>query len=575
VKKGVGALFLLLGLAACGGGGGDGGDGASQGLTLSPASLSFSAPNPQAATPPSQTITATLSNVSVSGTLFVRVEIAGPAVASVTGVTIVSSTQGTATVNPRSPASLGPGTHQSVITVKMCTTDPGCSGAQLPGSPKTLNVSYQVDPFPPPPNALAPSVATANVAGELIIRGAGFVPGTLVFFGASQGGTPSMVSDTEIRASYPALPAGVHPVSLQTASGMVPFGRSLAVVEPPAFATTSLTYPAAPHQVRGLVYDPVAKALLVSLKHVDTANNQLLRYGFESSAWQPPASATIADLRDIALSLDGATLFAVSEPALLELNPGTLVIAKTSPRPTNTPFPEERLKGLAVANDGNVVVTTGLASGFTGSSLLYLYSPAGSTFTQAQVVGGGFSAFYHAVAGAPANGAYVNILQGFLSPAQPVYRYNASARTLSSTGFPISHGKPALAENGNVPAYDRAGSRTIVPEATASNVPIFDMSFQRRGELPAVTVAYAVSPDAQRAYALTRESGTCSVRAYTLAGVAAGSTAVLTEITNAITPATITCPTTGGPNERKMIVTPADDTAFIAGELGIAVVRLR
>ena len=572
MRKGLGTVFLLLGLAACGGGGG--GDGASQGLSLSPASLSFSAANPQAATPASRTITATLNNVSVSGTLFVRVEIAGPAVASVTGITIVSSTQGTATVNPRSPSSLGPGTHTSVITVKMCTTDPSCSGAQLPGSPKTLNVTYTVDPFPPPPNTLAPSVATANVAGELIIRGTGFAPGTLVFFGGTQGGTPSIVSETEIRVSYPALPAGDHPVSLQTASGTVSFGKSLAVIEPPAFVTTSLNYPAAPQQVRGLVYDPVAKALLVSLKYADTANNQLLRYAFESSAWQPPASVTIADLRDIVLSLDGSTLLAATESALLELNPATLAIAKNVPRPAS-PFTQERLKGLALANDGNVVVTTGLASGFTGSSQLYLYSPAQSSFTQAQVTGAGFSQFYHAVAGAPANGAYVIILQGFLSPAQPVYRYNASTRTLASTGFPISHGKPALAENGNVPAFDRAGSRMIVPEATASNVPVFDMSFELRGALPSTTVAYAVGPDAQRAYALVRESGTCLLRAYTLGGVAAGSTAVLTEITNAIVPATITCPTTGGFNERKMVLTPADDTAFIAGELGIAVVRLR
>ena len=574
MRKGVGAIFLVLALAGCGGGGG-GGDGASQGLSLSPASLSFSAVNPQAATPASQTITATLNNVNVSGTLFIRIEIAGPAVASVTDVTIVSATQGTATVNPRSPSSLGPGTHNGVITVKVCTTDPGCSGAQLPGSPKTLNVTYTVDPFPPPPNALAPSVATANVAGELIIRGSGFVPGTQVFFGATQGGTPSVVSETEIRVSYPALAAGDYPVSLQTASGTISFGKSLTVIEPPAFDTTSLSYLAAPQQVRGLVYEPLSKALLVSLKHADTANNQLLRYAYESSAWQPPTSATIADLRDIALSLDGSTLFAVTEPALLELNPATLSVAKTVPRPASTPFTQERLKGLAVANDGNVVVTTGLASGFTGSSQLYFYSPAQSSFTQAQVTGAGFSQFYHAVAGAPTNGAYVNILQGFLSPAQPVYRYNASTRTLSSTGFPISHGKPALAENGNVPAFDRAGSRMIVPEATASNVPIFDMSFQLRGALPSTTVAYALSPDAQRAYALTRESGSCLLRAYTLGGVAAGSTAVLTEITNAIVPATITCPTTGGFNERKMIVTPADDTAFIAGELGIAVVKLR
>jgi hypothetical protein len=102
------------------------------------------------------------------------------------------------------------------------------------------------------------------------------------------------------------------------------------------------------------------------------------------------------------------------------------------------------------------------------------------------------------------------------------------------------------------------------------------MSFARRGALPSSTAAYAVSPDGQRAYAMTVDSGACNVRAFNLGSATAGTFTVLPELTTAQLPVTITCPSNGSVfNLRKMIVTPADDTAFIAGELGVAVVKLR
>lgn len=68
------APLVLCLLAACGGGGADN-------LALSTSALTFSGADQNAAVPPSQVVTATVSGVS-SGPLFIRVVVTGPAVSS-------------------------------------------------------------------------------------------------------------------------------------------------------------------------------------------------------------------------------------------------------------------------------------------------------------------------------------------------------------------------------------------------------------------------------------------------------------------------------------------------------------
>src|SRR5262249_22699829 len=212
-----------------------------------------SATDPNAPLPPSQTVTLTL-NGTVSGTLYIKIVVTGDAVSSISDVTAISTTQGRATVNPADPGLLGGGTHSSVISVSACTTDPNCTGPLLAGSPQTVNVTYQIGTLPTP-DAVAPRVGTANVAGEVVIRGMGFTGTTTVSFGGTPATALSVVSSTEIRATYPALPAGIHPVHLQAGGAAIPFTESLAIVSAPAYASTSLTYPSAPQSLRGVVYD--------------------------------------------------------------------------------------------------------------------------------------------------------------------------------------------------------------------------------------------------------------------------------------------------------------------------------
>lgn len=125
----------------------------------------------------------------------------------------------------------------------------------------------------------------------------------------------------------------------------------------------------------------------------------------------------------------------------------------------------------------------------------------------------------------------------------------ALAPSVATAGVAGSHGKSGLHENSNVPSFDRAGTRMAVPEQTATGVLMFDMGFERRGALPSTTVAYAVGPDAQRAYTMTVDSGARNVRAFNLGGATAGTVTVLPELTTAVLPlrspvrAKVRCPT--------------------------------
>jgi hypothetical protein len=149
--RALGVSAVLIGtlvLAGCGGGGGGsgggggGGGGGPQGtLTLSPTTLTFTT-NDLAQTPASQFVNATI-NTNASGTIYLRIVSTGPAVANINTILITGPTTGQGTVVPAIPASLGPGSHTSTITVTACTSDPMCSSGII-GSPQTVAVTYNI-----------------------------------------------------------------------------------------------------------------------------------------------------------------------------------------------------------------------------------------------------------------------------------------------------------------------------------------------------------------------------------------------------------------------------------------------
>jgi hypothetical protein len=148
-----------------GGGGGGGNGGSSASITVSPSSLTFIASGPNAPAPASQTITGTVSGVS-SGTLYITVVGSGGAISNISSVRLTSDTTGEATVSVPVPSSLGVGSHTGTITVRACLNDPNCSGANLRGSPATINVTYHVAAVTPSPTSLSYTIDNTPVDAD-------------------------------------------------------------------------------------------------------------------------------------------------------------------------------------------------------------------------------------------------------------------------------------------------------------------------------------------------------------------------------------------------------------------------
>lgn len=569
------ALAACLIASCSGGGGGGGGGGSPPQFVVSPTTLSFSAANPSAAQPPSQVVTATVNGVSAN-TLFVRVVVSGPAVTAVDNLVITGPNSGQMMVHVANPATIGPGNHASVITVTACTTDVNCSGPQLTGSPATINVAYQVGAVPPPPDAVAPSVGTANAQGDVILRGQGFTPGTTVSFGGTPAVGSIFLSSTEIHATYPALAPGAYAVTL-TGSG-APFSASLQLVAAGGFATATIAYPLPlPQNMRGFVFDARRQTLVVGAGFSLPASNQVLRYAFNGTSWQTtPDAVTLANLRGFALSTDGEKLLALTNTTLVELHPVTLATQATTPRTTNLSTDGGSfLKSLVATNDGQAFVM----SGGPNFNQHWLYSVAGRTFSAP------FAGQFSPAIGGPDNGSRVVLVEGGLSPAQPVQVYSASSGVVTSTSVALAHDNPVpgRVEDINPPVFDRAGTRMLVAAFSGGEFhAVFDANFSELGRVPSNalvggtpvdTASYALSPSADRAYTLEIGTGICRVRAFDLSGSAPGAGVLFPEIVTGF-PIDLSsaCPGSSISTPIRMLLNPAGDTLFIAGNLSIRVV---
>src|SRR5262249_21059930 len=183
-------------------------------------------------------------------------------------------------------------------------------------------------------------------------------------------------------------------------------------------------------------------------------NNQVLSYTFAAGAWQLPQSVTVANLRNIALSLNRARLLALTDTSVVELNPATLIVqATTLPTGVNTTVPDAFLKGIVPTNDGQAFITS---SSPTTTGQHWLYNVA------ARTVSGPFASYAFPEIGGPAHGTRAVLVQG--GAARPIQQYSAFAGQVSSMPLSLSHFHPVAgrAENINLPAFDRRGNRMLV-----------------------------------------------------------------------------------------------------------------
>lgn len=362
LARGLVAGFFASLLSSCGGGGGSAGSYTppppppAGTLSISADTISFKANGPYAQAPANQTITGTVTGLTTSGTLYITVTADNPNGFFTVSNVVITGNAGQLNVIPALPSSLEAGSFAGSITVNACLNDPTCHTGQLSGSPQTIPVKYDIASGVDG-NTVTPHVVTANTAGTVILRGSGFTGATSVSFGSQTAASMTVVSDTEIDASYAMLPAGTYPVTVD--SGGIGFNASLVAVPPSAFTATALPYPAgtALRNALQIAYDAQRMALFVLVQ--GDYQNTLLRYAFDGTAWGSPTQLTMTNLLEVQLSPDGTHLLALTEDGLqanmLELDPVTMVQTNVTSTPaTNT-------CGFALANDGNAIV--GLAPG--------------------------------------------------------------------------------------------------------------------------------------------------------------------------------------------------------------------
>lgn len=580
------ATALLVSGCGGGGGGGDGGGGGGSGdaYSISSNSVSFSTTF-GGATPAPQAV-----NVSAnSGAVFIATSQAGSGFTH--SFVITGPTTGRITITPDPPNQ--PGNFTGTITVRGCATQI-CGGNDVPGSPKTINVSYTVggaatlsvtpptidfettpSVTPDPQNVtlslssgslawsvvavnytggtpgwltlpmsgmlspsqtialsvspaatpgvrnatvtfnagsllkdlpvsytinavgvnfVSPYVATTGVGGNVIIRGHGFTGATSVSFGGVPAvpGSLSVVSDTEIRASYPALfTLGAQPVQV----GSLSTRANLFVVSPAAFAAVNLARSVGAGNPANLVYDAERRALFV----MDPVNNAIERYRFVSgTTWNvdTPFSVGVGGGNPrIALSPDGTELLKTSGNGTLlhRVNPAAIPLALMSP-PTNVDASSllggGSLNLIAFANDGRAV---GNASSPSTGITLYRYHMLNQTFTASSTQ----VDMTNRTIVASGDGdtlvlpTFESLAPGFF---KPVVTYDASAGTLTSRSS-------ILTSQTDHASVSRDGSRMILRSAQTATVYDFvSGTLTVRGNLPAGLTGFVISPDGAFAY---------------------------------------------------------------------------
>jgi len=206
---------------------------------------------------------------------------------------------------------------------------------------------------------------------------------------------------------------------------------------------------------------------------------------------------------------------------------------------------------LVMANDSNAVITSGWNG--SGSTPVYLYNTGNPGFAVPTASGGGVNSIAYGTPGASADGSRVALIQGFISPPQPVYEYLASTGTLAPTAVNLNQ-KSVPSDLNIAPAMNRAGSRVVLDNTGGTHAYDINQSTGSytviSGALPSTTLAVVLSPDGQFAY--TYDSA-ASVRKFNLSVV---------PVLEVGAPGT---PVSNAGSTAKMTISPDGGTLFVAG----------
>jgi hypothetical protein len=419
-------------------------------------------------------------------------------------------------------------------------------------------------------NVVAPYVATAGTSDSVIIRGEhlDLVTVTGVNFGTTAATAFSVVSDTEIHATYPPLSVGPHMVHLVNSQNVDRTTATLQAIAAPAFAAAAIAYPAdaaAPGYVPrpvSIMYDAERQAVFVSLYggpgYGGTGYSHLVRFAYDaaSSGWISTETSLYSYQNAFALSIDGAHLLAANfDGNGVVVAPWDPVTMLPGTATTYSGPPELAPSGMAVANDGIAIIPT--ASPYSELPILGYSAVLGTLVELGQPTIGTLDSA--AVVGSSADGGTVLAFGSSQTVPHPMaLRYDTASGQLTET---------AVALGSNYVNIDRHGDRMVLnqtdPSTNIASTSIYDNSITLLGSLPLTTVTACVSPDGQRAYAYDTDG---TVRTYDLAAAPVAGTYA------EILPAKIL---TGSPTAAlnvKLVVSPDGGTLFVATGTGLYIV---
>jgi len=355
-----------------------------------------------------------------------------------------------------SGAALQPGTYQATI--------------QISGNGRTVNVPVTYVRRAPQVNFVAPYVGLTNTAGQAIIRGNGFnaITAQKVKFGVgTDATTQTVVNDTEIRANYPALPAGTYPVFVENATGNQYTRANLVIVDAPTFPDVAI---ARTGGSLDLIYDAERRAIYIA-----SSNGAIDRYRFNGSTWNAD-SLPLADLRGFALTPDGKEIVAITSQApsqnavqsVVHIDAATFTVTATvdGPVPHNLRFLFD-LTSIAMANNGVAIIASGSPTTSGSADPVYAYDTLSRTSTSLAF---DIFGFQDGVVAAAGDGSRVIAVGQGGSPPAKTHYYDATTGSFNGT---------SLFLNGSFVLVNKNASKFLHGFTS-----VYDSSFALLGDLP-------------------------------------------------------------------------------------------
>ena len=239
-----------------------------------------------------------------------------------------------------------------------------------------LEVPIRIEIHLPSLTHIAPYSGRENQGAELIIRGSGFTgakaPPYLLIAG-QQVAISNVDSDSQLRIKYPPMAAGRYEVTLP-GTGSLHRGTGYLVILP----DMALSAQAVPTEVYydRLLHD-AERSRLIGLSE---KLHRMDIFDLSPNAIRLARQVEITELQDIAMSIDGQSLYIINRNQLqtIDLNqpdwiPATLATEKET-------FCGFSLDELAVLNNGDVLVTSRMDY-CSGSDDLFRYDAKSKTWT--------------------------------------------------------------------------------------------------------------------------------------------------------------------------------------------------